>query len=284
LKGWPLGSFFALTFALSWPAWWLAARLGFGTQSSSIIGALAFYAGVFSPGIISLVLTRSLHGPEALRALLARLIQVNVAGRWFAFALFFTVAIKLASAVAHRLLLGEWPAFATPPLALTVLLMFGATLLSTMIGSQAGEELGWRGFALPRMAASMGLARSGVILGLVWALWHLPIFYLFPLGDTYHQSFPLYTLQVTAISVAMTWLYAHTRGSLFLAMLMHAAVNNTKDIVPSAPAEPGGVWSLHGSPTWWLSIGLAWACAAYFLARMPRHVPEVLTPELTPTR
>lgn len=284
MRSWPLGTFFAFTFALAWAAWWLAARLGFGAESSTIVGMLTFYIGVFAPGIVSVFLTRSLHGPTALRALFARLIQVNVAGRWFGFALFFTIAIKLGAAVAHRLLLGEWPAFATPPLALTILLMFGATILSTMIGSQAGEELGWRGFALPRMAGSMGLALSGVLLGLVWAVWHLPIFYLFPQGDTYHQSFPLYVLQVVPISVAITWLYAHTRGSLFLAMLMHAAVNNTKDIVPSAPSEPGGVWSLHGSPTWWLSIGLAWACAAYFLARMPRTIPEAITPELTPTR
>jgi membrane protease YdiL (CAAX protease family) len=284
LRDFPLSAYFGLTFALSWAMWWLAAQQGFGTASPTTIGTLAFYIGVFAPGIVSLLLTRSLHGPAALRSLLARLIQWNVAGRWFAFALFFTIAIKLAGALAHRAILGEWPAFAAPPLALTVLLMLGATFLSTMLGGQAGEELGWRGFALPRMAASMGLAMSGVILGLIWAVWHLPIFYLFPLSDTYHQSFPLYTLQVTALSVAMTWLYAHTRGSLFLAMLMHAAVNNTKGIVPSAPAEPGGVWSFHGSPTWWLSIGLAWACAAYFLARMPRDVPDVPNSELTPTR
>jgi membrane protease YdiL (CAAX protease family) len=284
LRGWPLSAFFGLTYALSWAAWSLASHLGFGGGSSTIIGTLVFYIGVFAPGIVSVMLTRVLHGPAALRALLARLIQWNVAGRWFLFALLFVVAIKLTSALAHRAILGDWPAFAAPPLALTVLLMFGATFLSTMLGGQAGEELGWRGFALPRMAASMGLGMSSVLLGLVWALWHLPIFYLFPQGDTYHQSFLLYTLQVTAISVAMTWLYAHTRGSLFLTMLMHSAVNNTKDIVPSAPAEPGGVWSFHGSPMWWLSIGLAWGCAAYFLLRMPRNVPDVLPPESTSTR
>jgi membrane protease YdiL (CAAX protease family) len=284
LRAWPLGAYFTLTFALAWLAWWFAAKLGFGAGESTAMGTVAFYLGVFAPGIVSILLTRAIHGPAGMRALFSRLVQWNVAGRWFAFALLFTVALKLSAAVAHRILLGEWPAFAPPPLALTVLIMLGGTLFSTMIGSQAGEELGWRGFALPRMAASMGLARAGVLLGLIWAAWHLPIFYLFPQGDTFQQSFPLYAMQVTAISVAMTWLYAHTRGSLFLAMLMHAAVNNTKDIVPSAPQEPGGVWSLHGSPVWWLSIGLVWACALWFLFRMPRAIPEVLSPEQTPTR
>lgn len=284
MKAWPLAAFFALTFAISWTAWWFAAGQGYGTESSTIAGAVAFYVGVFGPGIASVTLTRAWHGPAALRTLLMRLVQVNVAGRWFAFALFFILAIKLASALAHRILLGEWPVFAAPPLALTVLLMFGATFVSTVTGVQAGEELGWRGFALPRMAASMGLGLAGVLLGIIWAAWHIPIFYIFPHADTFHQSFPLYALQVAAISVAITWLYAHTRGSLFLAMLMHAAGNNTKDIVPSAPPEPGGVWSLHGSPTWWLSIGLLWACAVYFLARMPRTIPDIPTPALTPKR
>jgi membrane protease YdiL (CAAX protease family) len=284
VRRWPLSSFFLLTFAITWPAWWLAARAGYGTESSTFAAAIAFYIGVFAPGIVSVILTRAFEGPGALRALLARLVQANVAGRWFAFALFFTISLKLVSAVAHRLLLGVWPVFAEGPLALTVLLMFGATFISTISGGQAGEELGWRGFALPRMAQMMGYRTSGLVLGLVWAAWHIPIFYIFPHADTYQQSFPLYALQVTGLSVAVTFLYVNTRGSLLLVMLMHAAHNNTKDIVRSAPPEPGGVWSLHGSPAWLLSIGLIWVCAAWFLSRMPRAVPDLPTPELIPTR
>jgi len=74
------------------------------------------------------------------------------------------------------------------------------------------------------------------VLGVLWASWHIPLFFVRD-TDKFGQSFPLYLLQATALSVAMAWLYANTRGSLLPVMLMHAAVNNTKDIVPSAEAN-----------------------------------------------
>ncbi len=80
---------------------------------------------------------------------------------------------------------------------------------------QAGEEIGWRGYALPRLATRFGLARASVLLGLIWACWHLPQFFI-PEADTFGQSFFVYVLQVTALSVAMAWLYARTNGSLLL--------------------------------------------------------------------
>jgi membrane protease YdiL (CAAX protease family) len=110
--------------------------------------------------------------------------------------------------------------------------VLAAALFSTVIGGQAGEEIGWRGYALPRLAAPFGLARASIMLGMIWACWHLPLFFL-PQADTYGQSFPVYLLQVTALSVAIAWLYWRTNGSPLLTMLMHAAINNTKDIVPS---------------------------------------------------
>jgi membrane protease YdiL (CAAX protease family) len=109
--------------------------------------------------------------------------------------------------------------------------MLTALLFSTWI--QAGEEIGWRGFALPRMSVKIGLPMATLLLGVIWAFWHLPLFFLKG-ATTYGQSFPLYFIQVTMLSVAVGWLYWRTKGSLLLTMLMHAAVNNTKDIVPSA--------------------------------------------------
>jgi membrane protease YdiL (CAAX protease family) len=121
------------------------------------------------------------------------------------------------------------------------------------------------------MAARWGFARSSVLLGLIWAFWHLPQFFM-PDGNSYRQAFFVYVIQVTALTVAMTWLYAHTSGSLLPVMVMHAAVNNTKDIVPSA--VPGGTstFGLSASSTTligWLTVALLWICAAWFLARMP---------------
>jgi hypothetical protein len=86
--------------------------------------------------------------------------------------------------------------------------------------------------------------------------------------DKSGQSFPLYMLSVTALSMAMAWPYWRTNGSLLLTMLMHASVNNTRDIVPSAVSAAANVFSLRSSGVAWLSVAMLWICAAYFLIRM----------------
>jgi hypothetical protein len=77
-------------------------------------------------------------------------------------------------------------------------------------------------------------------------------------------------LQVTALSVAIAWLYAHTNRSLLLPMLMHAAVNNSKDIVPSAVLGATNPFALSTSLVAWLTVAALWICAAYFLVQMPK--------------
>ena len=89
-------------------------------------------------------------------------------------------------------------------------------------------------------------------------------------ADTYRQSFPVWSLQVIALSVAMAWLYNKSNGSLLLMMLMHAAVNNAKDIVPSAAANPAGTFSLHASLVMYLTVAVMWIAAAYFRIRTPK--------------
>jgi membrane protease YdiL (CAAX protease family) len=121
------------------------------------------------------------------------------------------------------------------------------------------------------MVARLGLGPASVLLGVIWATWHLPLFFM-PRTDTLGQSFPLYLLQVTAISVAMAWLYWKTGSSLLLVMILHAAVNNTKDIVPSAVIGATNPFALSTSPVAWLTVALLWICAAYFLVRMRRAV------------
>jgi membrane protease YdiL (CAAX protease family) len=129
---------------------------------------------------------------------------------------------------------------------------------------------------LPRLSARFGLGAASVIVGILWASWHLPLFFNPAGGDTYGQSFPLYLLQVTAVSVAMAWLYWRTGGSLLLVMLFHAAINNTKDIVPSAVPGATDALSFTASLVGWLTVALLWICAAYFLVRMHHAAMETI--------
>jgi len=163
-----------------------------------------------------------------------------------------------------------WPRFGDEPWYVIV----AATFASLVIGGQAGEELGWRGYALPRMARRLGMRGASLLLGVLWAGWHLPLFLLSGI-DKSGQSFPVYLLQVTAISVAMAWLYLHTDGSLLLAMLMHSAINQSKDLVPSAVAGATDPFAWSGSPVAWLTVAFLWIGAAYFLIRMPRRSEEM---------
>jgi membrane protease YdiL (CAAX protease family) len=251
-------AFVVLTFALSWSLWFAS-----GVTSPGGPNQLLFLLGVFSPGIVAIGLTAFTGGRFALTTLLRRLIDWEVPARWYVFAAFYMVAIKLTTALVHRVAFGAWPVFGQEPL----LLMVGATVASTMMGVQAGEELGWRGYALPKLADRFGLPVASVLLGVIWALWHLPLFWA-PVGDTFGQSFPLYLLQVVALSVTIAWLYSNTRGSLLPVMLLHAAVNNTKDIVPSVDRGATDIWSLSHSPVAWITVALMWLCAGYLLIRM----------------
>ena len=98
------------------------------------------------------------------------------------------------------------------------------------------------------------------------ACWHLPFFFI-PGSDNFGRSFPVYLLSVTALSVAMAWLYWRTNGSLLLTMLMHAAVNNT-NLVPSAVSPGANPFTLSAPLVAWLTAALLWICAVYFTVRM----------------
>jgi hypothetical protein len=195
------------------------------------------------------------------QALLGRMLRWDVGVRWYGFAVGYLAAIKLLAALLHRMLMGAWPAFGTVPF----VLMLGAVLMSTPV--QAGEEIGWRGYALPRLAARMGLGRASLLLGVVWALWHIPLFYIVG-TDTSAQPFPVFLLSVTAVSVAIAWLYVRTGGSLLLVMLMHAAINNTTGIVPGAVANPTHPLVMSATPVAWLTAALLSLAAAGLLWRM----------------
>lgn len=250
--------FFGLTYALSWLLWSLVAFVPVDTPLRTQL----FLPGTFAPAIVALVLTSRAQGRAGVSALLERIVQWNVPLRWYVLALTYIGWVKLAAAIGERVTSGAWPAIAEQiP---WILFILGA-LISTPF--QTGEEIGWRGYALPRLTERFGLGGAAIVLGVIWAAWHLPLFFIAG-TDTTGQSFPFYALTVTAISVPMAWLYART-GSLLLVMLMHAAVNNTPHFI--APPATGQVWTFHATRVQWLTAALLWVVAVVLLARM-RHV------------
>ena len=278
----PVHRYFLITVAVTWSCV-LAAGLisGPGGNAQAAIAVQRWpllILGAFAPSLVALAMTYRDEGRAGTRALLARLLEWRVGARWFAFALLYMAAIKLGVALVLRLATGSWPPFghyAWPSFLVTA-------LVATIFGGPLGEELGWRGYALPRLAEHFGYGRASIIVGVVWALWHLPIFFI-PGLDQSGQSLFTYIPQVMALSVAMTWLYVHTRGSLLLAVLMHSAINQSKDIVTSIVHGAVNPLLPSRSPIAWVTITLLWIAAALMLARLSREAgvareAEPLTP------
>jgi uncharacterized protein len=255
-------AFFLLTFVLTWTAWVVSAALAApgGVGFFGVRGPV-FLLGVFAPAIMALLLTGRSEGRPGVEQLLARIGRWDVGTRWYVFAVGYMAAVKLTAALIHRGVMGNWPRFGDTPW----LVMLGAITVSTWV--QAGEEIGWRGYALPRLARRLGLGAASIVLGAIWAFWHLPLFFLPDTGSN-GQSFPIYLLHVIALSVAMAWLYWKTDGSLLLAMVMHASVNNTIGIVPAAVPGAVNAFSFSGSFVAWATVGLSWAVAAILLLQM----------------
>ena len=252
--------FFTATFALAWIVW-LVTALMVPASINPNLRALLFLPGTFAPGIIGVWLTHREGGDAATQRLIERVFRWQVAARWYLFAVSYLIVVKLIAAGIYRVATGIWPTFGELP----VYLVVGALLLSTPF--QAGEEIGWRGYALPRLAERMGLSWASVALGIIWACWHLPLFYIAG-TDTSGQPFPVYLLAVTAASVAMSWLYVRSHGSLLLVMLMHAALNNTGGIVSGRTPNATDPLAVTAAPVAWLTSVILSACAVFFFLRL----------------
>jgi CAAX protease family protein len=105
-----------------------------------------------------------------------------------------------------------------------------------------GEELGWRGYALPLLLETRSAVTSSLILGVLWGLWHLPTF-LVPGTPQYGLPLPAFVLLTVEYSILMTWVYLHTKGSVLIATLFHGAINLSQGLFL------GGI---EGATRYWL--------------------------------
>ena len=126
----------------------------------------------------------------------------------------------------------------------------------------AGEETGWRGYLLPRLPECTGPVTARLALGLVWALWHLP---LWALPEDFHATIPvsLFVAQILAVSILYTWLWLLSGGSLVIVHVFHAASNTTLGLLPLIPGE--GADTLRPL---WITVGLLCLVAAVVAVRL----------------
>jgi uncharacterized protein len=238
--------FFLLAFVTSWLLW---LPLVWWTPSAVMRQAL-LVAGTFGPSIAAGVLILARNGRAGLRS------ELGEQWRWrlpfplwvlilLAPAAIILVAIGIAQGLGAPA--GEWNDPGQLYLAIPVFLYV------VILGGPLGEEFGWRGFALPHLERRIHPTAAVVLLGLIWGLWHLPLFWI---EGTVQQLTPLaaFLAQTTATSVIYGWLWNETR-SLPAVIAIHAATNTTVGLLPVLPDTADSLIPL------WTAISIAAAIA-----------------------
>jgi uncharacterized protein len=178
----------------------------------------------YMPTVAVVIVTGLTTGKAGIRALFGKLLIARAGFKWYMFAVFGIAAICIAT-----ILLGNQfgPLPAVPILAegmpsnpIALLVMVTITFL--VRGILNGEELAWRGFALPRLQAKNNALVSSMILSVPFVLFHLPLFFD---PEMNMGPFASFAIRAVALTTLFTWLYNNTRGSVLLAYLMHAAFN-----------------------------------------------------------
>jgi membrane protease YdiL (CAAX protease family) len=277
----PLLSFYALAFAITWgglivvvggPGEILGSPEALDTRFGLVL--LAWLAG---PSVASILMTGLVHGKVGLRDLFARMRRWRVGARWYAVALLTAPLLSLAVLLALSLISSEYlPTILTTTDKLSLLLL---GIVGTFVGG-IFEELGWTGFATPTLLRSMryGVLSTGLIVGVLWGVAHLPLYYWGASGDL---SGALLAAVVAAnvlawfppYRVLMVWVYERTNGSLLLAMLMHASLiafwTNLTPLVTILTGMPLVIYYLVFTAALWVVIGMVALAQGGHLTREP---------------
>ncbi len=215
-----LGLFFTLTFALTWG---IAAVLMLAPEAvERLFGPIGlsnplYLLAVYAPAISGVVVAWRTLGPSGFRGYLARLRMIRMPVANWVFLVVGVPAIVYAGAALSGTI-DTTPVFTPWSTAIPA-------VLASMFLAGTWEELGWRGVAQPLLQRRFTPLTSGLIVGVVWATWHLPAF---ALSGTVQSAWAIgpYFVGVVAVSVIMTWFFNSSNGSILVAWLMHFQLMN----------------------------------------------------------
>ena len=210
--------FFVLAFGWSWLLW--------GPKVLAAQGVIAGWpdlpeVAAFGPTIAGIVMVYASRGRMGVHRLVERTVTVGFPSRWV------VVALALFPMLAGTTLLLATTQGVTPtaPWDDDLVVLPGAFVYILLLGGPLQEEYGWRGYALDPLQTRFGAAGGSVVLGVLWSLWHLPLYYFPTETIVYDKPFWGLLVSVTMLSVLMTWVYNNTGGSLLAMLLMHASFN-----------------------------------------------------------
>ncbi len=222
--------YLVLAYAISWSIWPLVLM---NPASSPLVP--------FGPGLAAVLVAFLAGGRAGLSGLLRQLGRWRVNPAWYGVALgvpFAVTALALGAAVAAGAPVPAWEP--------SDVLQIAGSLAVTIVIVGIFEELGWRGFLLPRLQRGRSALAAALIVGLVWLPWHLPEF----VSDPGQRPLAPFAIYVFAQSVLLAWLYNSTQGSLPIVILFHAAFNSFAQVFLS------GVEASQYLVAWWAMAGL----------------------------
>jgi uncharacterized protein len=230
----PLALYFVLAYAISWAVWFTGAALG---RSGSLEAFWVFlFVGSFGPALAGLTLSGLRGGMPEVRTFLWRIVQTRV--RWPVYVATWFVLPSIMCLGLFVLGFNFKDGAILNVASLIIAMPINGFLTAFLSPGPLGEEPGWRGFALPQMTRSSPW-QTDVLLGVLWAFWHLPVAILIP---AWREVFPgmgielpawliLYPISVIALTVMLSRLWHWSDGSVFVCILFHGVINTTFQIV-----------------------------------------------------
>jgi uncharacterized protein len=226
-------AFIVFAFAWSWGLGFVASQIK--PQSILVSTAVLMVSG-FGPSIAAFVIVGAFSGSLGFRRWLAHCLNRNVGWRWFALAFLMPPLVMMVALVVHILLGG---AILAPIAAAHIPLAIANFGLVSLVGGPLGEEFGWRGYAMSALLAQTTWRIASLLLGLVWGLWHLPLFFM---GGTAQSQMPIFVfmLNILAGSVLFGWLFVRTKGSVLPAIVLHTSLNAWAGLLVIVPSAATG--------------------------------------------
>jgi uncharacterized protein len=228
--------FFIITFAFTW-LFWLIAILSANRLIPAPFPVLVWVIiGAHGPLFASLWLECREGGRAAAVKLIRSGFRLNMKFKWWLVIIIFPfilAGLAFWINVTYSTFEPDTSLLAQP-----LLLIPNFLLMFFLLGSLQ-EEFGWRGYALPRMLSVQSPFWASLILGVIWGLWHLPLFFIPGIGQAF-MNFGIFFILNLNLSFLFTWFYKKTDFNLFSALLLHAAINSSTNLFPPIEQVPGG--------------------------------------------